>query len=512
MRLMIVGQLEGYISAAGKIALQRGAKVIHCEDIEEALGALRNGKGADVVMCDIKQKISKLIADLDAERIHVPVVACGIGTDSRAAVKAIEAGAKEYIPLPPDAELIAAVLEAVTEESNTMIANDPSMKAVMDLADKIAPSEATVLITGESGTGKEVMSNYIHRKSKRKDGTFIAVNCAAIPENLLESELFGHEKGSFTGANARRIGKFEEANGGTLLMDEVSEMHPQLQAKLLRAIQEKEITRIGNNEPVKVNVRIIATSNRNLESSVQKGEFREDLYFRLNVVNIRLPSLRERPTDIKELAKFFSDKFAEANGVEKKNLSKEAIEKLQAYGWRGNIRELENTMHRAILMSAEKEIEADAIFLQESSFNQETASGETTAAAPNPGGVSSATGTAAAGAIENAAGVEGLIGKTISEVEQDMILNTLGHCLGNRTHAAKILGISIRTLRNKLNRAPGRKVMDEPSCLVSFQSFKSWAILPCPSSVKAISFELNGTIYFTTSKFGGVNEANDFKN
>lgn len=449
MRLMIVGQLEGYISAAGKIALQRGAKVIHCEDTIEALGALRNGKGADVVMCDIKQKIGKLIEDLDAERIHVPVVACGIGTDSRAAVKAIEAGAKEYIPLPPDAELIAAVLEAVTEESNTMIANDPSMKTVMQLADKIAPSEATVLITGESGTGKEVMSRYIHRKSKRKDGTFIAVNCAAIPENLLESELFGHEKGSFTGANARRIGKFEEAHGGTLLMDEVSEMHPQLQAKLLRAIQEKEITRIGNNDPVKVDVRIIATSNRNLEASVQKGEFREDLYFRLNVVNIRLPSLRERPADIKELAQFFADKFAEANGVEKKNISKESIDKLQAYGWRGNIRELENIMHRAILMSVEKEIEPDAIFLQESSFNQETASADTGATnAPDPGGVSSAS----QGATENTAAVEGLIGKTISEVEQDMILNTLDHCLGNRTHAAKILGISIRTLRNKLNQ------------------------------------------------------------
>ena len=226
MRLMIVGQLEGYISAAGKIALQRGAKVIHCEDIEEALGALRNGKGADVVMCDVKQKISKLVEDLEAERIHVPVVACGIGTESRAAVKAIEDGAKEYIPLPPDADLIAAVLEAVTEENNTMIASDPAMKGVMQLADKIAPSEATVMITGESGTGKEVMSRYIHRKSKRKDASFIAVNCAAIPENLLESELFGHEKGAFTGANARRIGKFEEADGGTLLMDEVSEMHP----------------------------------------------------------------------------------------------------------------------------------------------------------------------------------------------------------------------------------------------------------------------------------------------
>ncbi len=451
MRLMIVGQLEGYISLAGKIALQRGAKVIHCEDIEEALGALRNGKGADVVMCDVKQKIGKLVSDLEAERICVPVVACGIGTDSRAAVKAIEDGAKEYIPLPPDADLIAAVLEAVTEENNTMIANDPAMKNVMQLADKIAPSEATVLITGESGTGKEVMSRYIHRKSKRKDGAFIAVNCAAIPENLLESELFGHEKGSFTGANARRIGKFEEAHGGTLLMDEVSEMHPLLQAKLLRAIQEKEITRIGSNDPVKVNVRIIATSNRNLEASVQKGEFREDLYFRLNVVNVRLPALRERPSDILELAQFFADKFAEANGVPKKKISKASQDKLQAYSWRGNIRELENTMHRAILMSMENEIEPDAIFLQDSAFTQGSSSGEKSNVAPDPAGVGSASGSSAK-PVENTEGVETLIGRTISDVEREMIVNTLDHCLGNRTHAAKILGISIRTLRNKLNQ------------------------------------------------------------
>ena len=451
MRLMIVGQLEGHISTAGKIALQRGAKVIHCEDIIEAIGALRNGKGADVVMCDVKQKIGKLIEDLERERIHVPVVACGIGTDPRDAVKAIQAGAKEYVPLPPDAELIAAVLEAVTEEASTMIADDPAMQSVMKLAEKIAPSEATVLITGESGTGKEVMSSFIHRKSKRAEGPFIAVNCAAIPENLLESELFGHEKGAFTGANARRIGKFEEADGGTILLDEVSEMHPLLQAKLLRAIQEKKVTRIGSNDEVVVNTRIVATSNRNLEESVSKGEFREDLYFRLNVVNIRLPALRERPADILALAKFFVKKFAEVNGIESKEISSPAIQKLSAYQWRGNIRELENTMHRAILMSAEDEIEADAIFLSDSEFNQGTgANAAAPGQAPNPAGVGSA-GAPPESALENTAGVEGLIGKTISEVERDMIVNTLDHCLGNRTHAAKILGISIRTLRNKLN-------------------------------------------------------------
>jgi DNA-binding NtrC family response regulator len=448
MRLMIVGNLEGYISAAGKIALQRGAKVIHCEDTDQALGALRNGKGADVAMVDVRQKIAAFVETLKEERIHIPVVACGLATDARAAVKAIQDGAKEYVPLPPDAELIAAVLEAVTQEDNTMIANDAVMQKVLQLADKIAPSEATVLITGESGTGKEVMSRYLHRKSKRKDGNFIALNCAAIPETLLESELFGHEKGSFTGAATRRIGKFEEASGGTLLLDEVSEMHPQLQAKLLRAIQEKEITRVGSNDPVKVDVRLIATSNRNLEDSVRKGEFREDLYFRLNVVNIRLPALRERPNDIVPLAQFFADKYAEANGLPAKKLAKETEAKVRAYHWRGNIRELENTMHRAILMSMENAIEPDAVHLSDSMAG--TSSGGSAHNAPSPGGVGGAG--VKAPSVQNSGAVENLIGRTIADVERTMILNTLDHCLGNRTHAANILGISIRTLRNKLNQ------------------------------------------------------------
>ncbi len=460
MRLMVIGHLNGQISQAGKIAFQRGAKVTHCEGVDEAIGALLNGKGADLAMIDVKLKIADFVAKLDEARIHLPVIACGVDNDARSAVKAIQAGAKEYVPLPPDADLIAAVLEAVSDDNNSMIADDPSMKQVVALADKIAPSEATVMITGESGTGKEVMSAYIHRKSKRKDGAFIAVNCAAIPENLLESELFGHEKGAFTGATARRLGKFEEAHGGTLLLDEVSEMHPSLQAKLLRALQEREITRIGSNNAVKVDVRILATSNRNLEASVQKGEFREDLYFRLNVVNIPLPALRERPSDIARLAQFFADKYADANGVGRKKLATETVAKAQAYSWRGNIRELENTMHRAILVSMEDEIEPSALFIEESSFS----TGSGTAAAP--GKAPSADGVGGAGkaqaetaetvgdatALQNPGAVETLIGRTIAAVERDMIIDTLEHCLGNRTHAANILGISIRTLRNKLNQ------------------------------------------------------------
>ena len=276
---------------------------------------MRGGAGADLVFCDVTLDIGSLVRGLAAERICTPVVACGIGTDTRRAVDAIRAGAKEYLPLPADAELIAAVLAAVADESHQLVYEDEAMGAVLSLADQIAGSEASILITGESGTGKEVLARYVHRKSQRADKPFISVNCAAIPENLLESELFGHEKGAFTGAIARRIGKFEEANGGTLLLDEISEMDARLQAKLLRAIQEREIDRVGGTKPVKVDIRIIATSNRDLAEAVKHGTFREDLLYRLNVVNLRLPALRERPKDIRALAHHFARKYAEANGV-----------------------------------------------------------------------------------------------------------------------------------------------------------------------------------------------------
>jgi len=435
MRLMIIGSLNGQISMAGKIALGRGAKVTHTEDIDQAMGALRSGKGADLIMMDVKLNIAALIGNLKAERFAVPVVACGIGTDAATAVKAIKSGAKEYIPLPPNAELIAAVLQAIAEENNTMIAGDPSMKAVLNMADRIAPSDATVLITGESGTGKEVMSRYIHQKSKRSHGPFISINCAAIPENLLESELFGHEKGSFTGAVARRIGKFEEANGGTLLLDEISEMQPALQAKLLRTIQERVIDRVGGTQPVKIDIRLIATSNRDLEAYVRSGNFREDLYFRINVVNLRLPALRERPSDIVPLAQLFADKYSEQNGVAAKKISATAAGIIKTHHWQGNVRELENAMHRAILMSQTAEIEPEAINL----------SGQKTAAAAKVAEAAQSI------AGKNPAGDNPhLVGRTVANVERELILNTLDHCLGNRTHAANILGISIRTLRNKL--------------------------------------------------------------
>jgi DNA-binding NtrC family response regulator len=432
MRLLIVGDLEGHITTAGKIAMSRGAKVSHVDTVDAALGALRSGRGAELLMIDVKLDIADMVERLASERISIPVVACGIGTDANAAVESIRVGAKEYIPLPPDAELIAAVLKAVAEESSKIIHKDPAMKAVLDLADKIAPSDASVLITGESGTGKELMARYIHNKSKRASKQFVAVNCAAIPENLLESELFGHEKGSFTGAVARRVGKFEEANGGTLLLDEITEMHPHLQAKLLRAIQEREIDRVGGAQPISVDVRILATSNRDLEEAVKNRDLREDLYFRLNVVNIVITPLRSRPQDVAVLADYFGKKYAQANGVEERPFTPEATARLKSHGWRGNVRELENAIHRAILLAQGDEIDADAIMLNLGSGSAPAESADAAAADANGNGA--------------------MVGKTVAEVERDLIIETLQHCLGNRTHAANILGISIRTLRNKLKQ------------------------------------------------------------
>jgi DNA-binding NtrC family response regulator len=453
MRLLIVGSLDGHISAAGKIALSRGAKVAHVNDVDQAMHALRNGQGADLVMFDVNLDIQRMIESLKRERINLPVVACGIGSSSEIAVRAIRAGAKEYIPLPPDAELIAAVLAAVAEESSAFIFNDPNLKAVLKLADQVAPSDASILITGESGTGKEVMARYIHAHSKRASKPFISVNCAAIPENLLESELFGHEKGAFTGAVARRIGKFEEANGGTLLLDEVSEMHPRLQAKLLRALQEREIDRVGGSSPVKVDFRLVATSNRDMQDEVKKGNFREDLYFRLNVMALELPPLRERPGDIPVLAEHFARKYGEANGIKIDGIAPEVLKILGEHEWRGNVRELENTMHRAVLLAQGPIIGPEAIMLTGGRGLPVSRAAEAAAGAAD----------AAVAKAAEAAGTAVLVGKTVAAVERDLIIDTLSHCLGNRTHAANILGISIRTLRNKLKQYSEEGVMVPPS-------------------------------------------------
>jgi len=437
MRLLIIGALEGQLSEATTMAMNGGAKVAHAPSVEIALAALRAGRGADLLLVDVVMDIAGLIAGLEAERIAIPVVACGVEANAAAAVNAIRAGAKEYIPLPPDAELIAAVIAAVARDSSDFLFRDPAMERVVKMADQIAGSDASILITGESGTGKEVIAKYVHARSRRANKPFISVNCAAIPEALLESELFGHEKGAFTGAIARRIGKFEEASGGTLLLDEISEMDVRLQAKLLRAIQERVIDRVGGTKPVPVDIRILATSNRNLGEAVREGSFREDLLFRLNVVNLRLPALRDRPGDITALSEHFVAKYAKANGLPPRELSPEARTALLNAPWPGNVRELENTLHRAVLLSSGAVIGPEAIVLPDGMGLSEVAA-------------SHALSTQLAQTAETMS--RALVGRTVADVERDLILDTLDHTLGNRTHAANILGISIRTLRNKLNQ------------------------------------------------------------
>ncbi len=357
MRVLIIGSLAGELGQAARLAIARGARLDQADGIDAALARLRLDARVDLVLCELPNDIAALVRALAAERMHVPVVACGTGNDPDEAVRAIRAGAREFLPLPPDPDLIAAILEAASGETHALIVRDPAMAATVRRAEQVAGAEASVLITGESGTGKEVLARHIHRRSRRAGGPFVALNCAAIPENLLESELFGHEKGAFSGAVARRVGKFEAADGGTLLLDEISEMDIRLQAKLLRALQEREIDRLGGASAVRVNVRILATTNRDLPVEVARGSFREDLYFRLNVVSLRVPPLRERPGDVAALAEYFARRYAEVNGVAYRKLSPAAVLRLAAHGWRGNVRELENTIHRAVLLAEGADID-----------------------------------------------------------------------------------------------------------------------------------------------------------
>ena len=415
MRLLIIGDINSEIKKAIDIAQSRKAKVIMVESCDQGIDFLCQGKGSDLILIDVKFNIKSLITAMKNEKISTPVLAYGVQCSPKEAVGAIKAGAKEFLPLPPDERIIAAMFSALSDDSTNLIGKSLAMQKVVELADKIAGSDASVLITGQSGTGKEVLANYIHNKSKRKDKPFVSVNCAAIPDNLLESELFGHEKGAFTGAVSRRIGKFEESSGGTLLLDEISEMDIRLQAKLLRAIQEKEIDRVGGSSPVKIDLRLIATSNRNLHTEIERGNFREDLYFRLNIINIELPSLKDREEDIELLADYFVQKYSKNNSLNTKSLSKAALRKMQEYSWPGNVRELENVIHRSVLISDTTEITENDINIQEQSDKITTSAKE-------------------------------------GNNEKQMVFNTIGYCLGDMNKAATILGISVKILREKLEQ------------------------------------------------------------
>jgi len=440
-RLLIVGSLEGELGAAARVAIARGARLAHADGAATGLARLR-AEGADLALVDLRHDVPWLVGSLAAERIACPVVACGRAEDADAAVRAIEAGARDFLPLPPDADLIVAMLQAAGAEpaAEGPLARDPAMLALLARATQLARAEAGLLLTGESGTGKEVLARHIHAASRRARGPFVALNCAALPETLLESELFGHERGAFSGAVAARKGKFEQADGGTLLLDEIGEMDPRLQAKLLRVIQEKEVDRLGGAAPVRVDVRLLAATHRDLAAEVGRGRFREDLFFRLNVLALHIPPLRARPADILPLAEHFAMRYARANGVAARPLSAAARAALLAHPWPGNVRELENCLHRAVLLAEGAEIGAEAIELIPPRTPEAGAAPASPVRAPS------------------------FVGRRVEEVERDLILDTLSHCLGNRTRAAEILGISIRTLRNKLGeyRAAGIAVPPAP--------------------------------------------------
>ncbi len=416
-KILIAGPGGGALDQAARLATRAGAQIIRAESAAAAAALARAQPDIALVLADVGIGLATLLAQLRAALISLPVIATGTTLDVPQAVAAIKSGAADVLVLPTDESGIRRALMHAQADPQSPEAADPAMLAVLRLARDIAASDASVLITGESGTGKEVVARHIHAHSTRAQGPFVAVNCAAIPDGLLESELFGHEKGAFSGALARRIGKFEAAQGGTLLLDEITEMDIRLQAKILRVIQERVVDRVGGTTPIRVNARLLATSNRDLRRACGEGKFREDLYFRLNVINIAIPPLRERPGDILPLAERFTRHYAALNGLPPRSIGTAFRAFLHSHSWPGNVRELENTIHRAVLLSPSGELTPDAL-------------GPATARPPpRP---------------PNAAP------KPMSDVERDHIIEMLTRTDGNRTQAAAMLGISIRALRNKL--------------------------------------------------------------
>ncbi|MDR2422387.1 MAG: sigma-54 dependent transcriptional regulator, partial [Deltaproteobacteria bacterium] len=425
---------------------------------------------------------------------ETPVIVMSSGGSVEDAVTAMREGADDYLvkPFPNEAieeslrrafardarESLSPLESSEVEEDRPIVAQSPLMGRLLALAKSLAGSSATVLLQGESGTGKELLARFIHKNSNRASGPFVAVNCAGLPESLLESELFGHEKGAFTGALAKKQGKFDLAHNGTLLLDEISEMDISLQAKLLRALQEGEIDPVGGKGPHKIDVRVIATTNRRLKDWVDAGRFRADLYYRLNVMPFYIPSLRERTEDIAVLAEHFREKYAAQNRKDIRQFSPEAMETINAHNWPGNIRELENTVARAVLMAQGQTIEAPDIFMDETGFMaalERTATVLAAGAPPAPVACEEALAQneEAASPLElsdpKLAEAEpdpgdeinllipqnpqtlALPVMTINEMERQLIGKALAETAGNRTKAAYLLGISVRTLRNKLN-------------------------------------------------------------
>ena len=411
-----------------------GYGVVVAEDGIDALVKIKSNH-VDLIITDFqmpKMNGLELLREVKGNGLDIPVVLISGHSTVEISVEAMKLGAFDFFLKPIQIVLIKEIIEKVfkgqdcytkprggSQDRYPLVTQDQNMIQLMNLARTIASSKASVLIQGESGTGKELFARFIHNNSSRRYKPFVAINCAALPDGLLESELFGYEKGAFTGAISRKLGKFELAQGGTILLDEISEMALHLQAKLLRILQEEEIDRVGGNNPVPIDVRVIATTNRNIETAIKEKNFREDLYYRLNVIPLKIPPLRNRSNDVIALANYFIEKYNHIDGRDVKGLTDEALQILTGQYWRGNVRELENVIERAVLLCEGKLIGAKDLFTIER--------------------------------CDTESGQEKMPVGTLREMEKQLIFNALDQTDGNRTHAARILGINVRTLRNKLN-------------------------------------------------------------
>ncbi|HEY5939133.1 MAG TPA: sigma-54 dependent transcriptional regulator [Kofleriaceae bacterium] len=438
---MVVDDEVNSRTALAELLRDEGFEVETAADAFKALGKYDDFT-PHVVVTDLKMPGMtgiELVAKIRAMEDPAAVVVMTAFGEVQSAVDAMRAGAADYLTKPFNLDALLVSLDRVFETQQlrrearqlrarvrdrvapgNIIGNSPPMQRVFEVVDQVAPSKATVLITGESGTGKELVANAIHQRSPRANGPFVKLHCAALAESLLESELFGHEKGSFTGAAGRKDGRFQIADGGTLFLDEIGEISQSIQVKLLRFLQEHEFERVGGTQTIRVDVRVIAATNRNLPEEVAKGRFREDLYYRLNVVGLEMPALRERRTDIPALAMFFLDRYTKQNGKTIDSFTPETMELLMAYDWPGNVRELENAVERAVVLTTSSQIETRQL----------------------PPNVRPKT---------SPAGLPVIPGSSMHDVERYVILETLKSCGGATSRASEILGISTRKIQYKLH-------------------------------------------------------------